>query len=135
METKIEYLLYTCIKLKLLDRSYRSFWEISVNVMHWIFSIWIWVWFKVNEDFFRWLNWYFSSKFLSHNKFKVILFYTGDCLARYWCMNGSSTSSPNDGVTGQLCPAGSYCIQGTPVPTACPLGKRSTLDQTLNAYK
>ena len=53
---------------------------------------------------------------------------TGDCLARYWCMNGSSTSTPNDGVTGQLCPAGSYCSQGTPVPTACPLGKKFSID-------
>ena len=37
-------------------------------------------------------------------------------------MNGSSTATPIDGITGQLCPEGSYCLQGTPVPSPCPLG-------------
>lgn len=42
METKIEYLLYT--KLKLFDRSCRSFGEFSVNFIHLILNK------KVNED-------------------------------------------------------------------------------------
>lgn len=66
----------------------------------------------------------YEAMFYYNQDVRFLLCFSGDCLARYWCMNGSSTSTPNDGVTGQLCPAGSYCSQGTPVPTACPLGKK-----------
>ena len=55
--------------------------------------------------------------------FYPIFFHSlGDCSARYWCINGSASATPNDGVTGVECPAGSYCERGTEVPTPCPLG-------------
>lgn len=47
---------------------------------------------------------------------------TGPCTARYWCMNGSSTPTPIDGVRGVLCPEGHFCAMGTPVPEPCPVG-------------
>ena len=46
----------------------------------------------------------------------------GECSARYWCINGSSSATPTDGVTGQACPEGHYCEMGVPVPAPCPLG-------------
>ena len=46
----------------------------------------------------------------------------GECSARYWCINGSSTATPTDNVTGQACPEGQYCEKGVPVPDPCPLG-------------
>ena len=46
----------------------------------------------------------------------------GDCAARYWCINGSQSATPIDGVTGDDCPAGYFCEEGTPDPTPCPIG-------------
>lgn len=34
---------------------------------------------------------------------------TGPCDAGYICYGGASTSTPVDGVTGEVCPAGGYC--------------------------
>ena len=47
---------------------------------------------------------------------------SGPCSAGYWCRQGAKTSTPTDGVTGMLCPEGSYCPQGVTVPTPCPIG-------------
>ena len=47
---------------------------------------------------------------------------TGDCSAGFWCINGSATSTPTDGITGQRCPEGHYCPIGTTAPVPCPLG-------------
>lgn len=48
--------------------------------------------------------------------------FPGDCSAKYLCIKGSDTSTPTDGITGQLCPEGHYCTAGTPAPSACPVG-------------
>jgi hypothetical protein len=34
---------------------------------------------------------------------------TGPCDAGYICYGGAATSTPTDGVTGEICPAGGYC--------------------------
>ena len=34
---------------------------------------------------------------------------TGNCTAGYYCTSGASSPTPVDGVTGNVCPAGSYC--------------------------
>ena len=47
---------------------------------------------------------------------------TGDCSAGYWCINGSPTPTPTDGITGQRCPEGNYCPIGATAPVPCPLG-------------
>lgn len=35
------------------------------------------------------------------------------CDPGYICILGATSSSPTDGVTGSLCPAGGYCVLGT----------------------
>lgn len=44
---------------------------------------------------------------------------TGDCLAGYYCILGSSTSAPTDGVTGDICSPGYYCPNGTDRQLPC----------------
>ena len=34
------------------------------------------------------------------------------CDPGYLCYSGAITSGPTDGVTGELCPAGGYCVAG-----------------------
>ena len=36
----------------------------------------------------------------------------GLCDPGYLCHGGATTSNPIDGVTGELCPAGGYCLIG-----------------------
>lgn len=50
---------------------------------------------------------------------------SGNCVAGFFCRNGSKTDSPTDGVTGDECPAGSYCPSGSASPTLCPPGTYS----------
>lgn len=47
---------------------------------------------------------------------------TGPCAAAYYCQRGANTSTPLDGRTGNLCPAGSYCPEGSGAPRRCPAG-------------
>ena len=52
-----------------------------------------------------------------------------ECDAGFVCVSGSTVPDPQDGITGYLCPAGKYCVQGcskfgevTPCPISCPDG-------------
>ena len=47
----------------------------------------------------------------------------GDCDPGFYCDSGANTSQPTDGVTGNICPAGTYCPMGTSSPLPCPDGK------------
>ena len=47
---------------------------------------------------------------------------TAPCDAGYYCANAASTSAPTDGTTGDRCPPGAYCPQGTATPELCPPG-------------
>ncbi|KAM4652057.1 LOW QUALITY PROTEIN: uncharacterized protein O3C94_014393 [Discoglossus pictus] len=38
----------------------------------------------------------------------------------YWCKGGAK--HPQDGLSGNLCPAGYYCTEGTHSPSPCPVG-------------
>lgn len=67
---------------------------------------------------------------------------TGPCNAGYVCYGGASTSSPTDGVTGSVCPAGGYCQLGTvtyylfvdiPCPLTCLLFPRHGIPTGLSA--
>ena len=44
---------------------------------------------------------------------------TGPCSSGYYCTRGANTSTPTDGLTGDICPAGFYCEEGSHTPTAC----------------
>ena len=48
-------------------------------------------------------------------------------MAGYHCIQGSSTKTPTDGVTGKPCPEGKYCVEGTPSPEDCPPGTFSNV--------
>ena len=55
---------------------------------------------------------------------------SGPCSAGYYCLSGSDSPiptnttdfsmCPSDGICAGMCPAGSYCDEGTMLPTACP---------------
>lgn len=51
---------------------------------------------------------------------------TGPCDAGYYCTSAASVSAPTDQVTGDICPAGSYCPIGTGSPFLCPPGTFSS---------
>lgn len=44
------------------------------------------------------------------------------CAAGYYCVLGATTSTPNDGTTGNICPTGHYCPQGSSAPIPCAAG-------------
>ncbi|KAE8295325.1 hypothetical protein D5F01_LYC06251 [Larimichthys crocea] len=41
---------------------------------------------------------------------------------RYYCVEGATTSTPTDGITGGPCPEGSYCPKGAVRPVPCDPG-------------
>ena len=45
---------------------------------------------------------------------------TDDCSEGFYCTGGSSTPTPLDGTTGNICPVGSYCPLGSSYHTFCP---------------
>jgi hypothetical protein len=45
-----------------------------------------------------------------------------DCAAGYWCARGATTTTPTDGVTGDICPAGSRCPAASSGPIICDAG-------------
>lgn len=47
---------------------------------------------------------------------------SGFCNAGYYCLFGSSTATPLDGITGGLCPQGHFCPNGTISPIKCSAG-------------
>ena len=47
---------------------------------------------------------------------------SGDCRRGYFCSGGSNSSTPTDGVTGDVCYTGHFCETGSTVPTACSHG-------------
>ena len=47
---------------------------------------------------------------------------TYQCAPGSYCTLNSSSATPRDGVTGNICPRGKYCPLGTAVPNDCPIG-------------
>ncbi|KAE9138231.1 hypothetical protein PF007_g1495 [Phytophthora fragariae] len=47
---------------------------------------------------------------------------SGSCSAGYFCVLNASSSSPTDGVTGAVCPAGFYCPEASSTPVKCAAG-------------
>ena len=54
---------------------------------------------------------------------------SGNCSAGYYCIGGARLSKPMDGVTGNVCPMGSYCPEGSKDHTLCPPGTYSNATQ------
>ncbi|KAL7981551.1 hypothetical protein Chor_005639 [Crotalus horridus] len=47
---------------------------------------------------------------------------SGECAAGFHCIGGSPSPKPLDGITGNLCPPGTYCPVGSTAPSLCPPG-------------
>ncbi len=47
---------------------------------------------------------------------------TANCSGGYYCTEGASSPTPTDGTTGDICPTGSHCPEGSVSPTHCPPG-------------
>ncbi|CCI46527.1 unnamed protein product [Albugo candida] len=54
----------------------------------------------------------------------ALLLPTGACEPGYFCVIGSTTSTPSlvSDTNAGVCPKGFYCVRGTAFPTACPAG-------------
>ena len=50
---------------------------------------------------------------------------SGRCAVGYYCELGANTSSPMDGITGDICPIGHFCTMGSILPTSCLAGTYS----------
>ena len=48
---------------------------------------------------------------------------TTPCDAGFYCILGAIRPDPTDGITGMICPAGGYCLQGATSVSSCPAGK------------
>ncbi|CAL8373179.1 unnamed protein product, partial [Gadus morhua 'NCC'] len=46
----------------------------------------------------------------------------GPCAAGFYCVGGAIKAKPTDGVTGSVCPPGTYCVEGSGEPEPCPAG-------------
>ena len=58
---------------------------------------------------------------------------TGPCRPGYFCQGGSTTDAPTDGVYGDVCPAGGYCVEGSTQPVPCAAGTFSNTSGALDA--
>ena len=47
---------------------------------------------------------------------------SGLCLEGFFCNSGARTNAPTDNITGNVCPFGHYCVNGTQIPEPCPEG-------------
>jgi hypothetical protein len=47
---------------------------------------------------------------------------SGPCAAGYFCTGNATLAAPVDGVTGNVCPIGSYCTVGSSAAKVCPVG-------------
>ncbi|POI30094.1 hypothetical protein CIB84_006155 [Bambusicola thoracicus] len=52
---------------------------------------------------------------------------SGECTAGFYCKGGAVLPNPTDDVTGNICPAGTYCTAGSAEPKLCPAGTFSSL--------
>jgi hypothetical protein len=44
------------------------------------------------------------------------------CNPGYYCTGEATVPNPTDGTTGNICPAGSYCVAGSTSAYPCPIG-------------
>ncbi|XP_040546472.1 zonadhesin-like isoform X6 [Gallus gallus] len=49
----------------------------------------------------------------------------GPCAQGYYCTGGAKTAKPEDGITGDICPRGHFCPEGSAAPSPCPSGEYS----------
>jgi len=47
---------------------------------------------------------------------------SGLCLEGFFCTARAEMNAPTDNITGNVCPLGRYCTNGTQIPEPCPEG-------------
>ena len=52
---------------------------------------------------------------------------------RYYCTEAAYSDTPTDGVTGDVCPVGHYCPQGSSSPEPCSQGYYLDATQQVSA--
>ncbi|XP_071505048.1 uncharacterized protein [Diadema antillarum] len=55
------------------------------------------------------------------------------CDPGFICYGGAYTSTPTDGVTGEICPAGGFCVTGSYESAPCPPGTFSNVSGAVDA--
>ncbi|KAM3922961.1 uncharacterized protein RB166_012036 [Leptodactylus fuscus] len=60
---------------------------------------------------------------------------TGNCSSGYWCKEGVVDKQPQDGLSGDICPPGHYCPEGTHSSKPCPAGTWSDEDGLGNRHE
>lgn len=83
--------------------------SVSLHVLY------IFIYFNISIQFFT--HRYCDSRGLLQPR--------AQCDPGYVCYGGAYSSTPTDGATGELCPAGGYCVIGTFKPIPCPPGRYS----------
>ena len=61
-------------------------------------------------------------------------FPVGPCSEGFFCTAGANSSTPLDGLTGDVCPMGSFCPGGSPLPIPCPDGSYANHTQASSCY-
>ncbi|KAF6736840.1 hypothetical protein FQA47_014055 [Oryzias melastigma] len=56
----------------------------------------------------------------------------GPCSPGYYCTGGATGARPTDGKTGNICPPGTYCAEGSGEPQLCPPGTYSPVSALTN---
>ena len=54
--------------------------------------------------------------------FESLELFTTSLLSGYYCIRGADNDAPTDGITGDICPEGSYCPQASSTHIYCPNG-------------
>lgn len=57
---------------------------------------------------------------------------TALCSPGYHCTEYANNSTPDDGVTGDICTAGRFCLEGSVTGEDCPLGTFSNREGLTN---
>ena len=58
----------------------------------------------------------------------------GPCDPGYVCYSGANTSTPTDGISGEVCPAGGFCPLGSSMSLPCPPGTFSNTSGSTNTF-
>ncbi|CAH1789581.1 unnamed protein product, partial [Owenia fusiformis] len=58
---------------------------------------------------------------------------TGYCKAGYFCHRYAEIASPNQTTDANICPEGSYCLEGTDNPSPCPVGTFGAIEGLRNS--
>ncbi|XP_074535630.1 uncharacterized protein LOC141797845 [Halichoeres trimaculatus] len=56
----------------------------------------------------------------------------GPCSSGYYCVGGATEARPTDGEKGNICPPGTYCVEGSGQPEVCPVGTFSPVTGLTN---